>query len=336
MSAAHDFRSAWFAPNRHVQTLWGKLFRSHIQLPLRTERWEMPDGDHVELRRLDGAPGRPRLLVLHGLEGGPRSHYVHGLLQLAHERGWSGDLLVFRSCGDKLNDARRFYHSGETGDVAAVVERLINESPDSPLGLAGVSLGGNVLLKFLGERGDDVQPAFRAAAAVSVPYDLARGADAVSQGFARVYERHFLQSLMAKVSAKLEHYPDLCDAQSLTGVRTLRDFDDAVTAPIHGFSSAADYYARSSSMQFLGNVRRPTLLLNAEDDPFLPASVLDEVRSIAASNPLLELEFSPSGGHVGFIAGQVPWRPFYHAEHRVIEFLAAKLERVDAAPIGMR
>lgn len=189
------------------------------------------------------------------------------------------------------------------------------------------------LLKFLGERGDDIQPSFRAAVAVSVPYDLARASDAVHHGFARVYERHFLHTLKPKVAAKLERYPDLCDPLAFPAARTLREFDDAVTAPIHGFFSAADYYARSSSIQFLRNVRRPTLLLNAEDDPFLPAAVLDEVRSLALDNPLLELEFSPSGGHAGFIAGRLPWHPLYYAEHRVIEFLTARLEGEDAAPV---
>lgn len=324
---AHPFRPAWFAPNRHLQTMWGKLFRSPPRLPLRVERWPTPDDDHVELHRLDGPEGRPRLLILHGLEGGPQSHYVHGLLQLAHARGWGADLLVFRSCGRELNDARRFYHSGETEDVSAVVERLVAQHPGSPLGLAGVSLGGNVLLKLLGERGDDVHPAVRAAAAVSVPYDLARGAASVNQGFARVYERHFLQSLRRKVTAKLRRYPDLCDPLRLRAARTLRAFDDAVTAPVHGFASADDYYARSSSLRFLPAIRRPTLLLSAEDDPFLPPSVLDEVRAIAARTTALHLEFPRAGGHAGFIAGQLPWRPLYYAEHRVIEFLATELER---------
>lgn len=287
----------------------------------------MPDGDHVELHRLEGPRSSPRLLLLHGLEGGPQSHYVHGVLQRAHARGWGADLLVFRSCGSQLNEARRFYHSGETGDVAAVVERLAHEHPGSPLGVAGVSLGGNVLLKLLGESGDDIHPAVRAAVAVSVPYDLARGADTVSQGLAHFYERHFLRSLRRKVNAKLARYPDLCDPRRLRTVRTLRDFDDVVTAPVHGFASADDYYSRSSSLGFLHGIRRPTLLLSARDDPFLPAPVLDEVRAIAAASPALRLEFPRAGGHAGFVAGRLPWRPLYYFEHRVIEFLAAELER---------
>ena len=328
------FRPAWFARNRHLQTMWGKLFRRPLPLPLHEEQWAMPDGDRVRLHRLSAPPGQPRLLLLHGLEGGPRSHYARGIMAEASRRGWAADLLVFRSCGGELNDARRFYHSGETGDVSAVLDRLVREEPDRALGVVGVSLGGNVLLKLLGERGDDLPPQLRAAAAVSVPYDLARGSDQVSRGFARVYERHFLGTLQQKVRAKLARYPDLCDAGGLEGVRTLRDFDDLVTAPVHGFASAEDYYAQSSALRFLSGVRRPTLLLGAYDDPFLPAPVLDEVRSIASATPALRVEFLPHGGHVGFVGGRLPWRAEYWAERRVVEFLAPWLEQGTASESG--
>lgn len=324
-----QFRPAWFARNRHLQTLWGRLFRRPRRLPYRVERWSMPDGDEVEMYRLDPpAPGRPHLLLLHGLEGGPASHYVPGIMARAVARGWGADLLAFRSCGSRPNQARRFYHSGETGDLAAVLDRLAAERPSSAIGVAGVSLGGNVLLKYLGELGSDAPRPLRAAVAVSVPYDLARGADEVSRGFARVYERHFLRSLRRKARAKLERYPDLCDPARVGAARTLREFDDALTAPVHGFQSASDYYARSSSLHFLRGIRRPTLLLSAADDPFLPPSVLDEVRRAAAENPALRPEFSAHGGHAGFVGGVLPWRPDYHAERRVVEFLLeAGLER---------
>ena len=320
-----SFRPAWFARNRHLQTMWGKLFRRSPLLPLRRERWPTADGDQVILYRLDAPAGRPRLLLLHGLEGGPQSHYVHGIMAQAQALGWASDLLVFRSCDTEPNLARRFYHSGETGDVAAVVDRLVAADPDRPLGIVGVSLGGNVLLKLLGERGDDLPPQLRAAAAVSVPYDLARGSDQVSRGFARVYERHFLRTLQRKVRQKLERYPDLCDPARLAGARSLRAFDDLVTAPVHGFASADDYYARSSALRFLGGVRRPTLLLSAHDDPFLPAAVLDEVRAAAAGSAFLDVEFLPAGGHVGFVAGRLPWRPDYWAERRVVHYLADRI-----------
>lgn len=316
---------AWWVPGAHAQTLWGKLFRRAEAVDLRHERWDTPDGDFVDLHRLDAPAGAPRLLLLHGLEGGPRSHYAVGMVAEARRRGWGAELLVFRSCGAEPNRTRRFYHSGETSDPRLVLDRIAAEHPGAPLLLAGVSLGGNVLLKLLGEGGAGLPAAVRAAAAVSVPYDLGRGSRHLGRGFGRVYERHFLRSLRRKATAKLADYPDLCSPERLAAARTLLDFDDAVTAPVHGFASADDYYDRSSALRFLHAVRVPTLLLSAADDPFLPAAVLDEVRAVAADNPALHVEFVGRGGHVGFVAGRLPWRPFYYAEWRVADFLAAAL-----------
>lgn len=326
------YRPAWWLPGPHLPTLWGKFFRRAPAAPTRHERWETPDGDFVDVERLSApAPGRPRILLLHGLEGSPRSHYVRGLFAEAHARGWAMDLLVFRSCGDEPNRARRFYHSGETGDLAFALDRILAESRDpTPVFLVGVSLGGNVLLKFLGERGRDLPARVVAAAAVSVPFDLERGSRHISRGFARVYERHFLRTLRRKALAKLDRYPDLADRERLAAARTLYDFDDVVTAPVHGFASAADYYTRSSALRWLHRIARPTLLLSAEDDPFLPREVLDEVRAVARDNPALAVEFVPRGGHVGFVTGAVPWRPHFYAEWRVCEFFSSRLRRREA------
>src|SRR4051812_49173853 len=269
----------------------------------------MPDGDEVELRRIaprTGDHGAPRLLVLHGLEGTIRSHYLRGTLAQAHRSGWAADALIFRSCNGEVTRTRRLYHSGETSDLDSVVRRLVRENPGQPLGLAGFSLGGNVLLKWLGERGDDLPREVRGAVAVSVPFDLERGSRFIERGFSRVYTRHFLRTLRAKARAKLEHDPDLFDPSALERARTLFAFDDAVTAPVHGFVDAGDYYRRSSSIRFLHAIRRPALLLSPYDDPFLPSAVLDEVATIAARNPCLVAEFHQRGGHVGFVAGQWP------------------------------
>ena len=323
------YRPAWWLPGPHLPTLWGKFFRRAPAAPTRLERWETPDGDFVDLERLSApAPGRPRLLLLHGLEGSPRSHYVRGLFAEAHARGWAMDLLVFRSCGDEPNRTRRFYHSGETTDLAFLLDRVLAESRDpTPVFLVGVSLGGNVLLKFLGERAGDLPARVAAAAAVSVPFDLERGSRHISRGFARVYERHFLRTLRRKALAKLAHFPDLIDRARLAAARTLYDFDDVVTAPVHGFADATDYYSRSSALRWLARVSLPTLLLSAEDDPFLPRAVLDEVRAVARDNPALTTEFVARGGHVGFVAGTVPWRPFYYAEWRVCDFFMSRLRQ---------
>jgi hypothetical protein len=288
------------------------------------ERWSTPDGDFVDVLRLDADHDRPRLFLLHGLEGSVRSHYVGGLLHVAHERNWGADMLVFRGCGVEPNRAPRFYHSGETGDLEFAIERVLAEFPNAPLVLCGVSLGGNVLLKWLGERGDSLPEAIRAAAAISVPFDLERGSRHISRGFSRVYERHFLKTLKRKAAEKLSRFPDLFEIESMLRAQTLYDFDEIVTGPIHGFRDAHDYYARSSSLRYLSGIRRPTLLLSARDDPFLPAEVLDEVCTVARDNRFLTIEFSARGGHVGFVAGP-PWRPEYYAERRVGEFLETAL-----------
>jgi hypothetical protein len=322
----YTYRPAWWVRGGHAQTLWGKFFRRRPHLPLRVERWQTQDDDFVDIYRLDGARGSPRLFFLHGLEGTIRSHYVGGFFGEALRRGWGADLLIFRGCGSELNRARRFYHSGETGDAAFALGRIMRDFPDSPFLLAGVSLGGNVLLKLLGEWVDNPPQQVVAAAAVSVPFDLERGARHLSKGFSRIYDRHFLRTLRAKARRKRDRYPDLFDSAALERARTIYDFDYAVTAPVHGFASAHDYYSRSSALGWLGRVRVPTLLLSAVDDPFLPAAVLDDVREVSRRNANLELEFPERGGHVGFVAGTWPWRPEYYAEWRACEFLSTHIE----------
>jgi predicted alpha/beta-fold hydrolase len=316
------YSPAWWIPGGHLQTLWGKLFRR--QTPARTvlERWDTPDGDFLEVHRLAADQGAPRLLLLHGLEGTIRSHYAQALLNEAARRGWGADLLIFRSCGSEPNLTRRFYHSGETSDVGFVLDKILKEFPESPLVLAGVSLGGNVLLKFLGERGEDLPPQIRAAAAVSVPFDLARSSMRINRGFSKFYQRFFLNSLRNKAQEKARRFPDLAPNDRIAALRTLEDFDNLITGPLHGFRDAQDYYARSSSLPYLKDIRLNTLLFSAVDDPMLPAEVLDEVRETARDNPALEVDFVAKGGHAGFITGSVPWRPFYYAEHRVGEFFA--------------
>jgi predicted alpha/beta-fold hydrolase len=327
------YSPAWWIPGGHLQTLWGKLFRRQSPAPTVLERWDTPDGDFVELHRLTADPGAPRVLLLHGLEGTIRSHYAQGLLNEAARRGWGADLLIFRSCGSEMNRTRRFYHSGETTDTAFVLDRISSEFPASPLAIAGVSLGGNVLLKFLGEKGNDLPPQLKAAAAISVPFDLSRSARRINRGLSRLYQRFFLDSLRRKASEKSQRFPDLAPASRIASLRTLEDFDNLITGPLHGFRDAQDYYERSSSLPWLKRIRLNTLLLSALDDPMLPPEVLDEVREVARQNPVLRLEFVDHGGHAGFIAGSLPWRPFYYAEHRVGEFFAAQFARTSASQV---
>jgi len=286
-----------------------------------------PDGDNLELHHVSAPAGAPRVLLLHGLEGSARSHYVGGILAQSAARGWGATLLVFRGCGIAPNVARRFYHSGETGDLDFVIRRLSVRWPESPWFLAGVSLGGNVVLKWLGERHAHSGSLIRAAAAISVPFDLEAGARHIARGFARVYDRSFLKSLRRKALAKLSVYPDLFERSKVDQARSVYDFDEAVTGPVHGFSSARDYYEQSSSSRFLQQIRTPTLLLSSRDDPFLPRDLLSRIETAARANPHIVTEFHRGGGHVGFVAGARPWRPFYYAEWRICRFFEEVMER---------
>lgn len=318
------YRPAWWLPGAHLPTLWGKKGRKQAQVHDRIERWTTPDGDHISIARAGFAtPDRPHLLVLHGLEGSTRSNYAQGLLAKAICRGWSADLMLFRGCDGEVNSARRLYHSGETTDLDFVVRTLVRQHPDVSLRLVGVSLGGNVLMKWLGEQGESLASDVARAAAVSAPFDLAAGSRHLECMLGQKYVDHFLVTLKAKTLAKRSKFPDLCDWNRLQSARTFWEFDDSVTGPVHGFAGAHDYYSKSSSIKYLRSVRCPTLLLNAEDDPFLPVHVLDTVRKMLSDNRLLVLEFTKRGGHVGWVEGSL-LAPRYYMEERVINWLSGE------------
>lgn len=323
-----SFHPAWWLPGPHLQTIWGRYFRTVRMPPLRHERWDTPDGDVVDAYRAPAPPGAPQFLLLHGLEGGLRSHYARGLLAGAGERGWGATLLVFRSCGMEPNRLPRFYHSGDTGDARMALERVAGEHPDVPVLLAGVSLGGNVLLRLLAEQSpaDSVFEHVAGAATLSVPYDLGRSSSFISRGFSKVYERHFVRSLRRKALAKHARFPGFpVEEELIRCARTFYEFDDAVTAPLHGYSGADDYYTRASSLPVLDRITIPTLLISAADDPFLPPEVLTEVQQAVDANPALHALFVRRGGHVGFICG-APWRTRYWGEERALAFLARRAE----------
>ncbi len=288
----------------------------------RVERIPTPDGDHLTLARAGiPVPGSRHLLVLHGLEATITAKYAHGLLALALARGWSADLLLFRSCDGEINTARRLYHSGETSDVDLVVRHLHATIPGVQLVICGVSLGGNVLVKWLGESAHAGPSLVHRAAAVSVPFDLGAGAKFLERGLSRFYTRHFLSTLIPKALRKLEQFPGAFDRDQALRARTFWEFDDAVTAPLHGFRDAADYYDRSSSMAFIDHVRVPTLLFSALDDPFVPPPVMALAEATARRGSHVETEFTNSGGHVGWVEGAL-WPREYYMEKRVIEYLS--------------
>ena len=261
------------------------------------------------------------LVLLHGLEGTVRSKYAQGFMHLARARGWATTMLIFRTCDGLIPSVPRLYHSGETTDIDLVIRRLVAERPGRPIVLAGVSLGGNVLLKWLGEQGSAVPKEIRRAAAISAPFDLAAGSRFLEQGFSRVYVRHFVRLLRRKALAILERHPRLMvDRERLLAARSIWDFDDVFTGPVHGFAGAEDYYSRSSSIHFVPKIKVPTLLYSSLDDPFLPPVVLERVRVLARSNEALTVDFTSNGGHVGWVSGQ-PWAPSYHMEGRVTSWL---------------
>jgi uncharacterized protein len=302
-----------------VQTIWGALVRGGT-LALRRERVFTADGDFVDLDWLDsaGPAGAPMLLVLHGLEGSARSHYVVGLMGEARARGWRAAVLNFRSCSGELNRLPRFYHSGDTDDLDAVVRLLAEREPSLRLGAVGVSLGGNVLLKWLGEQGDEAPRALRAAVAISVPFDLSVCAGVLDRGFQRaVYTANFMRTMRRKVKDKALTHPGFVDVAAALRARTFAAYDRVVTAPLHGFTDEHDYWRRASSGPWLEHIRRPTLLINALDDPFIPVAALPDA---AALPPGVHAEFTARGGHAAFLDGP-PWRPRSWAERRAAQFL---------------
>jgi len=309
------FVPTWGLGNPHLQTLYGSLFAPRPDITYRRERWDTPDGDFVDVDFVDGAPGTPWVHLFHGLEGSSDSPYAKHLMSLVKQRGWRGSVFNFRGCSGEPNRLARAYHSGDTPEVEWTLARLKALAGDVPFHAAGVSLGGNVLLKWLGEQGDAALPRVTRAVAISAPVDLTAAGNALSTGFAQLYGKHFLGTLRQRSFDKLARFPGMFDATRAKAARTLREFDDVVTAPVHGFAGVDDYYSRASSKPWLPKVRVPTLLLNARDDPFLPERFLPGADEVSDA---VTIEFPERGGHVGFVSGfpgRIDWLP-----RRVMDF----------------
>jgi len=295
---------------------------------VRRERVTTRDGDFVDLDWADGegGPGAPLLLVLHGLEGSSGSHYAQSLMALALARRWRAVALNFRSCSGELNRLPQFYHSGHTDDLEDVVTLLLQREPATRLVAVGVSLGGNILVKWLGERGADAPAQLVGAVAISVPFELAPCAEVLDRGFRRhVYSANFLRSMRRKVRLKALRdagFAARVDLPLALRARTFAEYDHAVTARLHGFADARDYWARASSGPYLGRIRRPTLLVSALDDPIVPPEALPDPARLPG---WVRAEFLPRGGHAGFIEGGRPWRVHSWAERRALDFLDAVL-----------
>jgi len=295
-------------PGGHAQSIYPLLIKP-APYPYYRERWETPDGDFIDLDWNDAAhtaaPVAPLVVLFHGLEGSSNSHYALSLMGALQAAGWGGVVIHFRGCSGEPNRLPRAYHSGDSDEAEWILQRLKREHPTRPLYAVGVSLGGNVLLKWLGERGHAAGQLLRAAAAISAPVDLSACGHNLGRGFNRVYSRHFLNTLKPAAAGLLARFPGLFDGRRLRAANTVYAFDDLVTGPLHGFAGADDYWRRASSKPLLGAIRLPTLVLNAQNDPFLPAHALPTRAQVATA---VTLELPRSGGHVGFVTGAPPGR----------------------------
>ncbi|MGB7990509.1 MAG: hydrolase [Candidatus Methylophosphatis roskildensis] len=317
---------AWLA-NPHAQTIWPRALMGLLP-DYRRERWDTPDGDFIDLDWVDGPPDAPLLVLFHGLEGSSGSHYSRSILRAAKAHGWAGVVPHFRGCSGEPNRLPRAYHSGDSDEIDWVLRRLHALDPHRSLYAAGISLGGNALAKWAGERREDAAGVVRAIAAVCAPLDLAVAGRTLERGFNRVYTAYFLRSMRSGALAKLARFPGIAERQRILRARTLYEFDDAVTAPLHGFRGADDYWRRASAKPHLPGIRVPALLLNARNDPFLPAHALPAANQVSR---FVVPEFPAHGGHVGFVSGRFPgqldWLP-----RRLIAFF----EQIEAAARPVR
>jgi predicted alpha/beta-fold hydrolase len=274
---------------------------------MRRERVDTPDGDFWLFDWMDAEDDEaPFVVVFHGLEGSSASHYVRALFELLRSLGWGGVVPHFRGCADEPNRLPRAYHSGDHEEVAAMLAAVqARRRHPRPVFACGISLGGSALLNWLGRHGRDARAIVSRAAAVSAPLDLMAAGAAIDAGTNRIYAAHFLQTLKPKAAAIARRFPGRLDASRIAAVRSMWDFDDLVTAPLHGFAGTADYWTRASSKPWLGKVAVPTLVLNARNDPFVPGDSLPQPPDVA---PDVVLEQPADGGHVGFCTGPLPGR----------------------------
>jgi predicted alpha/beta-fold hydrolase len=298
------------------------LFLRGRSRSFRRERLETPDGDFVDVDWLDGPPDSPVLVLFHGLEGSSRSHYASAILAAAAARGWRGVVPHWRGCGGEPNRLPRAYHSGDFAEVDWMLGALRPRLGSAPLVALGVSLGGSALLNWLGREGEKSRAWLTAAAAVSTPVDLLASGSALDRGWNRLYARNFLRTLIPKALAKERLHPGIYDAAALARVRTMRAFDDLVTAPLHGFRDVNDYWTRGSSRPWLATVRLPTLVLNARNDPFVPGASLPGPGDVSAD---ITLEQPPQGGHVGFTSDGFPGGLGWLCD-RILGFLQGRME----------
>jgi predicted alpha/beta-fold hydrolase len=320
------YRAPWWLPGGHLQTIY-PFFCARLprRVSYRRERWDTPDGDFIDLDWLDGASNAPLAVLFHGLESDSHSHYAVSIMAGLQQKNWRGVVVHFRGCSGEPNRLARAYHSGDSSEIDWILRRLKTTQPETRIFAVGVSLGGNALLKYLGEQGTRAEDLLHAAAAISVPLDLAVAGATLDKGFNRVtYTAHFLKSLKHKVGAKVARNLLTIDPGKLRKAHTLHAFDDLYTAPVHGFRDANDYWRLASSLPLLKQIALPTLIINARNDPFMPASVLPGVNQVSTA---VTLEYPEQGGHAGFITGPFPGRLTWLPQ-QILNFFAANDDRV--------
>ncbi|KIA80292.1 YheT family hydrolase [Chromobacterium amazonense] len=314
-----NYRAPSWLRGGHAQTIWPAVAVKLAPPRYRRELWDTPDGARIALDFVDGQPGAPLVVLFHGLEGSSASHYAKALMHAVAARGWHGVVSHFRGCGGVDNPLPRAYHAGDAAEVRWILHRLSGRF--AALAAVGVSLGGSMLLNYLAEEGEAALP--QAAAAVSAPLDLVAASTRLDKGLGKLlYTRMFLDTLKPKAMASLQRHPGLFDDVRLRRARTFIEFDDLVTAPLHGFGTALNYWTQASSKPKLKHIARPTLVLNARNDPFLPESALPDLSQVS---PSVTLDFPNDGGHVGFATGPFPGRIDWLPQ-RVLAFVEPHLQ----------
>ena len=326
-----SFTPPGWAKNRHLQTIWPRFIQARKKNRYTSERLNTPDGDFVDLA-WSAAPAELKgtVVIFHGLEGSIRSHYANDLMAFLYRQGWQVVLMHFRGCSGVPNKTTRSYHSGDTNDAMFVLDYLRSKCTSQFMVGIGFSLGGNMMLKLLGE--NPSQRWLNAACVISAPLKLAECSDSINRGFSRVYQGYLLTSMRRTLLTKMTSIDYSKDLQltvaQVKAIQTFRQFDDRVTAPLHGFTDAVDYYEKCSSFYYLRAVKTPTLILHAKDDPFMNAKVIPEERDLSSS---ITIELSDQGGHVGFMQG-LPWKPVIWFHQRVADFLQAQQTTFNLQP----
>ncbi len=313
-----EYQSPWWLPGGDLQTIYTSLFINAAEVSYERERLELDDGDFIDLDWVRGAADAPVVVLFHGLEGNSSSFYARNLMFAIKQRGWNGVVAHFRGCSGEDNRLARAYFAGDSAELTRILKHVATAYPHNIRYAVGVSLGGNALLKWVGEQGEHANQYISSAAGISAPLDLTVASNTLDKGINRnIYTAHFLKTLKAKALRKAKKFPALLDAKAISNATTFREFDTLVTARLHGFRDAADYWEKVSSNKWLPSIRIPTLVFNAKNDPFLPAESLPSTAQVSTS---VTLEQPETGGHVAFPAGGFPGNADWLAQH-ILDFL---------------